>query len=36
MRYWFLVLIPVGVAIYLLVNPDLIKDVIYWLGIVVR
>ena len=36
MRYWFLVLIPVGVAIYLLVNPDLIKDVIYWLGIVIR
>jgi len=36
MRDWFLVLIPIGIALYLLVNPDQLKDLVYWLGIMVR
>ena len=36
MRDWFLILIPIGIAVYLLVNPDQLKAVIYWLGIVAR
>jgi hypothetical protein len=36
MQDWFLVFIPIGVGICLVANPDLIKDAIYWLGIVVR
>jgi hypothetical protein len=36
MRDWLLVLIPIGIVIYLLVVPDQLQDLIYWLGIVVR
>jgi hypothetical protein len=36
MRDWFLVLIPIGIALYVLVHPEQLKAVIYWLGLVVR